>query len=111
MFEIGSGSRSAELETRRTARHGKVDALISDLLYCAQCGERMRSTYTARQGAVMFTMLSQEESRRKLSTEAGGKCRSRSVIDGAARTDSGVSLGRDILAAFARAHHLRLSDT
>jgi hypothetical protein len=38
------------LETRRGARHGKVDAVLSDLLYCAQCRERMRSTYSARQG-------------------------------------------------------------
>jgi site-specific DNA recombinase len=37
-------------ETRRGARHSKVDGLLSDLLYCAQCGERMRRTYSARQG-------------------------------------------------------------
>jgi hypothetical protein len=31
-----------KLDTRRGPRHGKVDALLSDLLYCVQCGERMR---------------------------------------------------------------------
>jgi hypothetical protein len=37
-------------ETRPKNRHGKVDALLSDLLSCAQCGERMRSAYSSRQG-------------------------------------------------------------
>jgi site-specific DNA recombinase len=39
-----------QLHPRRGARHGKVDALLSGLLYCAQCGERMRSASSSRQG-------------------------------------------------------------
>jgi hypothetical protein len=39
-----------KVETRRGARHGKVDALLANLLYCAQCGERMGSASSSRQG-------------------------------------------------------------
>jgi hypothetical protein len=39
-----------ELDRPPGVRHRKVDALLSGLLYCAQCGEPMRSTYSSRQG-------------------------------------------------------------
>jgi DNA invertase Pin-like site-specific DNA recombinase len=37
-------------DTRRRVPHGTLEALLSGVLYCAQCGERMRSTYSSRQG-------------------------------------------------------------
>ena len=37
-------------DTRRRVLHRNVPALLSGVLYCAQCGEPMRSTYSSRQG-------------------------------------------------------------
>ena len=37
-------------DTRRRVPHAKVEALLSGVLYCAQCGERIWSTYSSRQG-------------------------------------------------------------
>ncbi|MBV9414601.1 MAG: zinc ribbon domain-containing protein, partial [Solirubrobacterales bacterium] len=39
-----------KMDTRRRVRPRKVEALLSGLLYCAQCGERMGNSYTSRQG-------------------------------------------------------------
>ncbi|MBV9498191.1 MAG: zinc ribbon domain-containing protein [Acidobacteriaceae bacterium] len=39
-----------QVETRPGVRPRKVEALLAGVLYCAQCGERMRSTYSSRQG-------------------------------------------------------------
>jgi hypothetical protein len=39
-----------ELDRPPGVRHRKVDALLSGRLYCTQCGEPMRSTYSSRQG-------------------------------------------------------------
>src|SRR5437762_7263681 len=37
-------------DTRRRVPHAKVEALLSGVLYCAQGGERIWSTYSSRQG-------------------------------------------------------------
>jgi Recombinase zinc beta ribbon domain len=37
-------------DTRRRVPHRKVEALLSGVLYCAQCGGRIWSTYSSRQG-------------------------------------------------------------
>jgi hypothetical protein len=42
--------RQLKLDTRRGVRHGKVDALLSGLLYCAQCGE----SYGSRAALIPF---------------------------------------------------------
>jgi site-specific DNA recombinase len=39
-----------KLGARRGARHKKLDALLAGLLYCAQCGERMRASFTSHHG-------------------------------------------------------------
>jgi site-specific DNA recombinase len=39
-----------KLGARTGVRHKKLDALLSGLLYCSHCGERMRASFTTRHG-------------------------------------------------------------
>ncbi|MBV9081312.1 MAG: recombinase zinc beta ribbon domain-containing protein, partial [Acidobacteriaceae bacterium] len=48
--QLKLATKSGEQHHKVNALHGKADVLLSDLLYCAHCGERMRTTYTSRQG-------------------------------------------------------------